>query len=84
LAIGLFLLYMIVEQAAMGILTNVYKLPAGQYLPEETTDRLIPLPFVQGDTVAWEHRIPGYLTAAGIYLIIYCVVTIRYFLKSDL
>lgn len=84
LAIGLFLLYMILEQAAMGILVNVYKLSAGQYLPEETTDRLIPLPFVQGDTTAWEHRIPGYLAAAAIYLILYCVLTSRYFLKSDL
>jgi ABC-2 type transport system permease protein len=85
LAIGIFLIYMIVEQAAMGILTNIYHIQAAQYLPEETTDRLIPLPFIQvSDPAAWEHRIPGYLIAAAIYLIVYCVVTSRYFLKSDL
>jgi len=85
LAIGIFLIYMIAEQVIMAILTNVYKLTAGQYLPEETTDRLIPLPFIQiGDPANWEHRIPGYLIAAAIYLVIYCVVTGRYFLKSDL
>jgi hypothetical protein len=85
LAIGIFLIYMIVEQAAMGILTNIYHVQAAQYLPEETTDRLIPLPFIQiSDPAGWEHRIPGYLVAAAIYLIIYCVVTSRYFLKSDL
>jgi ABC-2 type transport system permease protein len=85
LAIGIFLIYMIVEQAVMGILTNIYHIQAAQYLPEETTDRLIPLPFIQiGDPAQWEHRLPGYLIAAAIYLIIYCVVTSRYFLKSDL
>ncbi|HET6254346.1 MAG TPA: ABC transporter permease [Puia sp.] len=85
LAIGLFLIYMIVEQVVMGIITNLLKLPAGQYLPEESTDRLIPFPGLHlMSQLEWEHRIPGYLTAAAIYLIIYCVVTGRYFLKSDL
>ena len=85
LAIGLFLIYMIVEQVVMGIVTNLLKIPAAQYLPEETTDRLIPFPGLQLMSQAeWEHRIPGYLVAAGIYLIIYYVVTTRYFLRSDL
>jgi ABC-2 type transport system permease protein len=85
LAIGLFLIYMIVEQAVTGILTNIYHITPAQYLPEETTDRLIPLPFIQiGDPAVWEHRIPSYLIVAAIYLIVYCVVTGRYFLKSDL
>jgi hypothetical protein len=85
LAIGLFLIYMVVEQVIMGVLTNVWHFTPAQYLPEETTDRLIPFPGVQLMSQAeWEHRIPGYLIAAGIYLIIYYVVTSRYFLKSDL
>jgi ABC-2 type transport system permease protein len=85
LAIGLFLIYMIVEQVVMGILTNFMHFTPAQYLPEETTDRLIPFPGVHlMSQVEWEHRIPGYLIVAAIYLIIYCVATSRYFLKSDL
>jgi hypothetical protein len=85
LAIGLFLIYMIVEQVIMSVLTNLFHFAPAQYLPEETTDRLIPFPGIQLMSQAeWEHRIPGYLIVAGIYLIIYCVVSSRYFLKSDL
>ncbi len=83
LAIAIFLIYMIAEEVIMLILTNKYSLTAGQYLPEETTDRLIPTPFI-GNPSGWEHLIPGYLIAAAIYLILYCLVTSRYFLKSDL
>ena len=68
-----------------GDCNNIFKVTAGQYLPEETTDRLIPFPGIHLMSQAeWEHRIPSYLIAAAIYLIIYCVVTSRYFLKSDL
>src|SRR5579863_6696877 len=82
LAIGLFLIYMIVEQVVMGIVTNIFKVTAGQYLPEESTDRLIPFPGIHlMSQTEWEHRIPSYLIAAGIYLIIYYVVTTRYFLR---
>jgi ABC-2 type transport system permease protein len=85
LAIGLFLIYMIVEQVVQSILTNLLHFTPAQYLPEETTDRLIPFPGIQLMSQAeWEHRIPGYLIVAAIYLIIYCVVTTRYFLRSDL
>jgi ABC-2 type transport system permease protein len=85
LAIGLFLIYMIVEQVAMGILTRLLHFSPAQYLPEETTDRLIPFPGLHLMTqTEWEHRIPSYLIVAAIYLIVYCVVTSRYFLRSDL
>lgn len=85
LAIGLFLIYMIVEQVVMGVLTNLLHFSPAQYLPEETTDRLIPMPgFHLMSPTEWEHRIPGYLIVAAIYLIIYMVTTTRYFLKSDL
>jgi hypothetical protein len=76
---------MIVEQVAQGILTNLLHFTPAQYLPEETTDRLIPFPGIHLISQAeWEHRIPGYLIVAAVYLVIYCVVTTRYFLKSDL
>ncbi|HLX66117.1 MAG TPA: ABC transporter permease [Puia sp.] len=85
LAIGLFLIYMIVEQVTMSILANLLHFTPAQYLPEETTDRLIPFPGIHLMSEAeWEHRIPSYLIVAAIYLIIYCVATTRYFLKSDL
>lgn len=85
LAIGIFLIYMIVEQVIMGILTNLFHFSAAQYLPEETTDRLIPFPGLHlMSQTEWEHRIPGYLVLAAVYLIIYIVATTRYFLRSDL
>jgi ABC-2 type transport system permease protein len=85
LAIGLFLIYMIVEQVAMSVLTHLLHFAPAQYLPEETTDRLIPFPGLRLMSEAeWEHRIPSYLIVAAIYLIVYCVVTSRYFLRSDL
>lgn len=85
LAIGLFLIYMIVEQVVMSVLSEIFHFQAATYLPEETTDRLIPFPLIQlQDPVVWEHRLPGHLIVAAIYLVIYCGVTGRYFLKSDL
>jgi ABC-2 type transport system permease protein len=85
LAIGIFLIYMIVEQVAMGILTHFLHFTPAEYFPEETTDRLIPFPGIHLISEAeWEHQIPGHLIVAAIYLIIYCIATTRYFLKSDL
>ncbi|HUB60090.1 MAG TPA: ABC transporter permease [Puia sp.] len=85
LAIGLFLIYMIVEQVVMSVLSEIFHIQAATYLPEETTDRLIPFPLIQlQDPTVWEHRIAGHLIVAAIYLILYCFVTTRYFLKSDL
>ena len=86
LAIGAFLMYMLIEKIIVGISHGFYKSNAADYLPEEVTSMLIPQSYVKGmsDMPKWEHQLPVYLVVAALYLIIYCVVTGRRFLKSDL
>ncbi len=47
LAMGVFFIYMIIEQVVVGILRNRYKIDAVDYLPEEVSDRLVPQPYLQ-------------------------------------
>jgi hypothetical protein len=88
LSIGIFLIYMLVEQIIVGILRGKYKIQAGSYLPEEVADRLIPFPYAKAllarDTPQWEHLIPSLLIVAFLYLLLYGGFTVRRFLKSDL
>jgi ABC-type transport system involved in multi-copper enzyme maturation permease subunit len=88
LAIGAFLIYMLLENIVVGIFHNVYHINAMEYMPEEVTDRLIPFPYVKSlglvDVIRWEHLIPGYLAVAALYLITYCLITGRSFLRRDL
>jgi ABC-2 type transport system permease protein len=88
LAIGAFLIYMLLEQVAVGIGRAIYKIPAVDYFPEEVTDRLIPVPYAKaifaGQATTWEHHIPVYLLVALLYLVVYCLITGQRFLKSDL
>jgi ABC-2 type transport system permease protein len=89
LAIGLFFIYMIVENIIVGIFRGRYNSNVVDYLPEEVTDRLIPFPYVKGVFIQsgadkWESHIPIYLLVASAYLLIYCLLTGRRFLKSDL
>jgi len=53
------------------------------------TDRLIPQPYLKvlvspQDAARWEHHLPIYLVVAAVYLILYCLVAGRSFLKNDL
>jgi len=89
LAISVFLMYMLVENIVVAVLRNVYKLNGADYLPEEVTDRLIPQPYLKvlvspQDAARWEHHLPIYLVVAAVYLILYCLVAGRSFLKNDL
>jgi ABC-2 type transport system permease protein len=88
LSIGVFLIYMLLENILVGIMRGRYKLQWVNYLPEESTDRLIPFPYAKAllarDTPNWEHLLPSLLIVAALYLLVYCLVTGRYFLKSDL
>jgi ABC-2 type transport system permease protein len=89
LAIGAFLMYMLLENVLVGIFRNIYKITAVDYLPEEVTDRLIPQPYLkailsQQDAAKWEHHLPVYLAVAALYIVVYCLITGRRFLKSDL
>jgi hypothetical protein len=87
LTMGLFFIYMIVEQIAVGILRGKYDIYAANYLPEEVTDGLIPFPYAKtiiAKQENWEHHVPIYLLVALLYVVVYCLVTGRHFLKSDL
>jgi ABC-2 type transport system permease protein len=89
LAMGVFFIYLILEQVVVLILRNKYDLTGAKYFPEDVTDKLIPFPYVKtlvtGQGGAdWEKHIPVYLLVAAIYMLIYCLLTSRRFLKSDL
>jgi hypothetical protein len=89
LAMGVFFIYMILENVLVGILQNKYRINMVQYLPEEVTDKLIPMPYMKAIITTqgaerWEQLIPVFLAIALAWLLLYCLVTCRHFLKSDL
>jgi len=89
LAMGIFFLYMIIEQFVVSLGRNKYKVNWVDYLPEEVSDRLIPQPFARrilspGNNVLWEKHIPLYLSIAVLYIIIYIFLLSWRFRKSDL
>ena len=88
LSIGVFFIYMLAEQIVVGISRNKYHLKWENYLPQEVTDMLLPVPYAravfQRNASEWEQHIPVYLVVAALYLIIYCVFTSRRFVKTDL
>lgn len=89
LAMGLFFIYLILEQVAVGIFRGKYHQSGVNYLPEEVTDMLIPFPYAKGLVAnqsgpTWESHIPIYLLVAAVYMTIYCLLTSQRFLRSDL
>jgi ABC-2 type transport system permease protein len=89
LAMGIFFLYMIVEQFVVAIGRNKYKVTWVDYLPEEVSDRLIPQPFTRrmespASAQLWEKHVPLYLSIAILYIIIYIFIVSWRFRKSDL
>ena len=90
LAMGIFFVYMVMEQFVVSLFRNKYNKNWVDYLPEEVTDRLIPQPYTQkimsnADVIKrWENHITIYLLIAALYLLIYCLVTSWRFRKADL
>ena len=89
LAMGVFFLYMIVEQFVVVLGRNKYQQKWVNYLPEEVTDRLIPQPFGQKLRSSafvddWQKQVPVFLVVAGLYIVIYLVVVSWRFRKADL
>ncbi|HEY4937032.1 MAG TPA: hypothetical protein VII44_10650, partial [Puia sp.] len=89
LAMGIFFLYMIVEQFVVSLGRNKYKVTWVDYLPEEVSDRLIPQPFARkilspGNNDIWEKHVPLYLSIAVLYIIIYILIVSWRFRKADL
>jgi hypothetical protein len=89
LAIGAFLIYKIVEKVIVGATLIAHlQTNAADYLPEQVSEQLIPFPYIKSiplqDMTKWEHQIPAFILVALFYLVVYCLVTSRRFLKSDL
>jgi ABC-2 type transport system permease protein len=89
LAMGIFFLYMIVEQFVVSLGRNKYKVTWVDYLPEEVSDRLIPQPFARkiispDNNALWEKHVPLYLSIAALYIIIYIFIISWRFRKADL
>jgi hypothetical protein len=89
LAMGIFFLYMIVEQFVVSLGRNKYKVVWVDYLPEEVSDRLIPQPFARKlispeNSAVWEKHVPLYLSLAVLYIIIYIFFISWRFRNTDL
>ena len=89
LAMGIFFLYMIIEQFVVSLGRNKYKVTWVDYLPEEVSDRLIPQPFARrlispANTSLWEKHVPLYLSISVLYIIIYIFIVSWRFRKADL
>ncbi|MBS1599680.1 MAG: ABC transporter permease [Bacteroidetes bacterium] len=89
LSMGIFFIYMVMEQFIVALMRNKYHQDWVNYLPEEVNDKLIPSVFERLVTSPdakknWENHIPIFLGLAALYLIIYYVVTTWRFRKADL
>ncbi|MEO6289286.1 MAG: ABC transporter permease [Ginsengibacter sp.] len=90
LAMGVFFIYMIIEQFVVALLRNKFKIGWVDFLPQEVTDMLIQQPYgkklISGPDKLkiWESHIPTYLLVAAIYVLLYCFFTNWKFRKSDL
>ncbi len=90
LAMGIFFIYMIIEQFVVLFLRNKYSIGWVDYFPQEITDMLIPQPYgrkilsTPDKIKLWESHIPTYLTVAAVYVLVYCIITNWKFRKSDL
>jgi ABC-2 type transport system permease protein len=90
LAMGVFFIYMIIEQFVVALLRNKYKISWVDFFPQEVTDMLIPQPYGKkilngADKIKlWESHIPTYLIIAAVYVVLYCILTNWRFRKSDL
>ena len=90
LAMGVFFIYMIMEQFVVAILRNKYKIGGVDYMPQEVTDMLIQQPYGRkllsgpDKLKIWESHLTTYLLVAAVYLVIYCVIVNWRFRKTDI
>ena len=89
LSMGIFFLYLIVEQFVVTIGRNKYKKEWVDYLPEEVSDRLIPNSFARrmmsvANNNLWEKHVPLYLSLAVLYILILSLIISWRFRKMDL
>ncbi len=89
LAMGVFFLYLIVEQVLVITGRNKYHWGWVDYLPEEVTDKLIPSPLSKmfnsaGAVAQWEAALSGYLAVSVLYIALFTGIIIWRFRRADL
>ncbi|WEK37737.1 MAG: ABC transporter permease [Candidatus Pseudobacter hemicellulosilyticus] len=87
LALGIFLAYGIALENIVGnMISWMTRSPAGNYLPLNSTDSLIPFPFAKNITRQFmeNYSVSWLLVFAGIYLALYLFLSIRRMQKADL
>jgi ABC-type transport system involved in multi-copper enzyme maturation permease subunit len=90
LAMGVFFIYMIIEQFAVAFIKNMYKQEWVNFFPQEVTDNLIPQPYAQKilrsaeKASLWENQLVTFLAIAAVYIVLYCIFTNWRFRNSDL
>ena len=86
IAIGVFFLYAVVLENMIAGLLNRYVNNIGRFLPLESTDNLIPFPFLRNVVNQFRTITPPVylLIAAAVYLGIYSYVCLRKFETDDL
>jgi ABC-2 type transport system permease protein len=86
LAIGIFFMYGLVIENVLSVVLNRFWRPAGDYLPLQSTDELLPMPFLY--TVKAKLFTPPNTTVllilSLVYLATYFIVTTKKFQKDDL
>lgn len=86
LAIGVYFLYIVVLENLLGGLLGRSIENAGHYLPLNTTDSLIPFPFLRkvADNFIYKPDYTILLPLAAAYLIVYFIFSVRRFETDDL
>ncbi len=90
LSMGVFFIYMILEQVVVGFFRNRYKMDWVDYLPEEVSDRLVPQPYLQkvfaNDEwfALWHKHLPVFIGVAFAYLLVNMFFVVRNFKTNDL
>ncbi|HEX8332973.1 MAG TPA: ABC transporter permease [Segetibacter sp.] len=86
IAVGVYFLYAFVLENMLAGLLNHYVNNSGRYLPLESTDNLIPFPFLRNVVKQFttETNVTVLLAVSAAYLSIYYVISIRKFQRDDL
>lgn len=86
IAVGVFFLYAVVLENMLAGLLNRYVDNVGRFLPLETTDNLIPFPFLRNIVQQFTTQTDPLLLLgfSVLYLIIYSLISVRKFRSDDL
>ena len=89
LVVGIFFLYSIIAEQIIVQILHKFGNNEGDFMPLQTADKLLPNTYLRifskpEEVAAWQHMLPYYLLAAGIYFTLYCAFSLWYFRTKDL